>query len=48
MGRRGRERERGERANTLVKFPSGHAACLFRSSFPTLEEPSQKSSDDRM
>lgn len=44
--RRMREKEK-EREHT-GKFPSGHTACLFRSSLPILEEPSQKSSDDRM
>lgn len=42
------EGERRRKSEHTGKFPSGHAACLFRSSFPTLEEPSQKSSDDRM
>lgn len=44
--RRMREKEK-EREHT-GKFLSGHTACLFRSSLPILEEPSQKSSDDRM
>lgn len=40
--------ERKGESECTGKFPSGQTACLFRSILPTLEEPSQKSSDDRM